>query len=658
MKRSFSIFFSTGLLLAALGSCGKPPGEAEYDRGVAELRRGHAVRAKAYFEKSIARRPGSERNALAYNYLGVADWKLGRFQEAQEAFEDSRRISPALAEPVLNLALLQRDGGDRARALKLLEEAARIDPSDSRALEQAASMYAEQKQWVEARRALYAALDRAPQHPRILTAIALVDLASSGPLRAIESLVAALERDSRYAPALFNLAAIYDVRLGDADHARAYYQRFLKQEPAGPRADQARAVLARLATARAAPQAAPVSEVAAPSAVPVPAEVPPPDPVEQLLRAAAALADAGDTDQALERCLRAAEKAEREGRAGEQEKILREAARLCFDKGNAHYALGRLLRARGDEAGALASFRAAAKLDQSDAALQLDLARAAVRAGEADTALVSYQAAVRLNARNADSLWELAVLLDETLRNSERALQAYREFDRLFPNDPRHRQAGERIRDLTPPPEPVRSEPAPEPKPEPIIVPSPPRPVAVPPRAPSEPAPLRAKQQIVYTPPARPDAAAALAAFNQGATLQHAGRLKEAMLYYLRALERDDRSATTFYNLGSAHAAMGETELAKDAYLRALQLDPDQSAARYNLAGLYYRERDLATARRVLEEVVRRSPDHAAGYYFLGQVCAQLPDGQTRAAEAYREFLRLGPKEPAAPAVRRWLETN
>ena len=155
MNRTFILgLLLLGLLVVGAGSCSKPPGQGEYDRALYELKRNNAVRAKALLEKSISRRPGAEENALAYNYLGVAAGKLGQFQAAQEAFEDSRRLGPKLLEPVLNLAQLAASSGDQLRALKLLEEAARMDERDTRALELMAVLYGQRQQWPEAQRML------------------------------------------------------------------------------------------------------------------------------------------------------------------------------------------------------------------------------------------------------------------------------------------------------------------------------------------------------------------------------------------------------------------------------------------------------------------------------------------------------------------------
>ena len=81
------------LLTAAVGAvllfgCGREPGQREYEKGVRALRAGEPVQAKTYLEKSINKRPGSDANAAAFNYLGVARWKLGETDRAIEAFEE------------------------------------------------------------------------------------------------------------------------------------------------------------------------------------------------------------------------------------------------------------------------------------------------------------------------------------------------------------------------------------------------------------------------------------------------------------------------------------------------------------------------------------------------------------------------------------------
>ncbi len=701
-------------VLLAVASCSKPPGQAEFDRGVFELRRNNPVRARALLETSIARRPGSEDNALAYNYLGIAAWRLGQYRAAQEAFEDSRRLNPTLAEPLYNLAMLHRQAGEHAQAAQLLEQAARIDETDPRPLEVLASLYAHYQQWPLARRSLHAALNRAPNSARILTALATIDLHTIGPEKSIESHLLALEKDARYAPALFNIGLIYQTRLGDAERAQAYFRRFLALKPSGPAADYARQALAQpeMPVARAldatppparekpadAPER-PVAATTAPaptpetasSAAPAPPTPPPAAPTrtpdqrdEELIRQAAARAERGDGGGALEMLLQAAGAAGQDNRAAAQEKLLRAAARIAFDDARAHLALGDFLQAQRKHADAVRAYKQATVLDAQSFPAHLGLARAATAAGEFDSALVGYQQAVRLNPRDADAQWELAQLLDRQLQLAERAVAAYREFEKLFPADPRVPRAAERIRALTPAlraaapvraAPPASAPPAPTPVPERPPMPRPPPAAQSPVPAPStrpapSPAPPPAADPFFArepTPPARrldirPSPArnpnTAIAAYNQGAELIRQRRWEPAAQAFRRAIEHNPQFENAYYNLGLAYTQLGDYELAKDAYFQTLAIKPEHSQARYNLALLYHQTRDLPSAATLASDVVRRDPRFAAAHYLLGQIYSERPETLPQARAAYARFLELEPDHPAAAVVRHWLATH
>lgn len=650
----------------AAGSCSKAPGDQEFDRGVYELKRGNHVRAKALFEKAITKRPGSEKNALAYNYLGVAAWNLGQYQAAQEAFEDCRRLSPTLAEPVYNLGVLLAASGDSARAAKLFEEAARMDERDTRALEQLGRLYTERKQWVEARRAYYAALARAPESARILTAIAVVDLKDSGPQKAIESLVLALEKNSRYAPALFNLGLIYDSWLSDRSHARSYFKRLLSAAPKGPAADYARQVLDRRDASAAPAPAPPVAPVPPPPPVTSAPVAPSPSPgsLDDLIRQASQRADKGDMAGALRMLLDEAGQAGRERRVGDQEKLLRTAATVCFDEPGAHAALGQWLADQGRADAALRSYKQAVVLDRSYLPGHLGMARAALQTGEYDAAVVGFNSAIKIDPKHADAQWELAQLLDQQLKLQEKAALAYRDFEKKFPKDPRSLQAAERARALTPavavplPRETPSARPAAPatPAPAPAPAPRPAAPVVV--RAPMPSTPPRPARELPFRAPAARNTQAAVLAFNQGAQYQQQGHWDQAIAYYLRALENDDKLTSAYYNLGLAYTTQGDLDLAKDAYLRALQVQPDLVSARYNLALLYYQGRDTQAALALLQEVVRAKPDYAAAHYTLGLIYSEETVTLSQAREAYQRFLHLAPRDPSAAVVRQWLATH
>ena len=233
--------------------CGGGPGEREFRNGIREYERGSYVRAKTLLEKSINERPGSGANAAAYNYLGLAEWKLGQLQRAMEAFEYSRSLNPALVEPTYNLAAILYESGDIARAATLLEEAALADPADSRSLEFLGSIYMQAGKWQEARRVLFGALARSPQSPRVLTALALAEIHASGADKAIFYLMQALERKTDYAPALFNLGVIYLQEMKDKAQATAYFKKYIEVAGNDPHADYARRIVEDLTGVPAAP---------------------------------------------------------------------------------------------------------------------------------------------------------------------------------------------------------------------------------------------------------------------------------------------------------------------------------------------------------------------------------------------------------------------
>ena len=219
---------AVALLLAA--GCSHPPGEWEFDRGLRELKRGRSAQARALLEQSIARRPGHAANATAYNFLGVACWKLGQPEAARAAFEDSLRLDPNLAEASYNLGVWMAENGDFDRAARLLAAAAAADRTDHRPLAYLGQVQIRRQQWPEARRALYAGLAQAPQSADLHAALAQVAWGSGDTNAALENLMKALELDARYAPALYGLGVVHQ-EMNHPQEAVAYYKRFLDLVP-------------------------------------------------------------------------------------------------------------------------------------------------------------------------------------------------------------------------------------------------------------------------------------------------------------------------------------------------------------------------------------------------------------------------------------------
>ena len=677
MQRSFWVAAVLVVLLVGLPfGCGGRPGEREFRNGVKEIDRGNYVRGITLLEKSITKRPGSDDNAIAYNLLGVACWKLGQVQRATEAFEYSRRLAPALFEPTYNLASLLFDGGDIERAATLLEEAAVLDTQDPRALELLGQIHAQKGEWQEARRVLFGAFARSPKSPRVLTALGVIESRTGGADKAIFYLTQALDKNPSYAPAIFNLAVLYQREVKDKEQAVTYYRRFLEAPGLDPdHVEQAMQALEELGAgqpkptpapepvpAQPAAPSAPVAAVVTPAPQPAaPAARPPAEPAvrtaETLLKEAADEAGRGKAQAALNLCLEAAARAERSKDEALQEKALREAVRLCFDQARAHYALGRFLFGRGDVEAASKAYKQAMVLDPKFALAYIGLAESAVKTGEMDAALVAIKQATQLEPNNPDVWWTQATLYEQ-LKLTEKAVQAYRDFEKRFPGDARVLKAGERVRKLEPPlaPAPVVAPPraaVPANSTAPAAIP-PVTQISAPPRAPAS----ASGRKLSIRKPLFRNTSAAVEAYNRGVVYQQREDWDRAIYYYTRAVENDDAFATAFFNLGAVYWSRGDLDLARDAYAHAVELRPDMVAARYNLALVLRERKERAAALDQFNALLKLNPGYAPAHYALGMIYAEDAGTLAQARRHYQEFLKLAPADPSAPTVKGWLETH
>jgi len=228
--RFHAIGFLTGLLLLFFGCQGKP-GDRDYRRALKEWNGGQLVRARASMEKALRKRAGNERNAAAYNQLGLMLWELNEPQQALDAFNASREISADRFDAAYNLGLAFLRQNNVQAAQSLLTEAALMRPLDSRPLEWLGQSFLKQKQQQAAFKTLSDALARNPNSLQIKTALAL-SLVYPG--RSIEPAVKMLheivQSQPDYAPALFNLAMLYR-HAGRKEEAQKFETAFIATAP-------------------------------------------------------------------------------------------------------------------------------------------------------------------------------------------------------------------------------------------------------------------------------------------------------------------------------------------------------------------------------------------------------------------------------------------
>lgn len=102
-----------------------------------------------------------------------------------------------------------------------------------------------------------------------------------------------------------------------------------------------------------------------------------------------------------------------------------------------------------------------------------------------------------------------------------------------------------------------------------------------------------------------------LASYQLGNELFNAGRVREAVVAYERALEIQPDRAATHYNLGNALSRLGRIDEALDAYERALELRPHFPRALNNLGSALHRLGRMGEAISTYRKALALQPDEA-----------------------------------------------
>lgn len=631
----FIVLIASAMLTAALLSCGRHPGEREYNQGLRELEAGRWVRAKNLFEKAISRRPGSRESAAACNGLGIANWHLKQIEAAVQAFEESLRLDPEFMEPSFNLGVLLYRSGDADQALRRLEEAALNDKDGTRALEYAAYICMQMEDWSEARRMLQRAGSRSASSPRIATMLSLADMKLAGTEMAGFHLMQALDKNAEYGPALYNLGLLHKDYLKNPAQAFSFFSQYVDLNPEGPRAEAAKAHLEQCRSAAGSENDTVVAEKPdSPAAPPMRPATLVVETIESSLQAARKAAADDKPRDALNHFLKAAAEAGRSGATARQRLILEEAADKCPNLEAAHASLGTYWLTRGKSSEAMSAFLKAVEIDARQAPSQMGLANAALAEGEYDIAASALKTAVALAPDNPDALWSLAELYEsEELDWPDRAMECYRQFEQLFPGDPRVLKARAKL--FSPAAAPEGQPPAPQ--------------------AGLSPA-SDAMQRLQLKRPMQRLRSEAMQAFNRGYSFQLQEDWDRAIYYYRHAIENDDTFLNAYFSLGVVYQLNGEPALAKDAYLAGLDQKPDWTDARYNLALLCMELRQYAEAEQQARKTLELDPGHAQSHYILGMIYERNPDRKALAYQHWQRFIELAPNDPLVVDARKRLK--
>ncbi len=231
MKKKEMLVWTAGIVsaLAMFAGCGAHSGEKEHAKAMDAWDAGDLVRARALFEKSIRKTSDSTRKANALNSLGLVLWELGETGAAADAFAKSANLSDSFTDAHENLGIALYHAGRRAEAEMALNNIAGDNPKNATAHTLLGYIELEKQAWPTAAAELAKSLAAQPDQPAVLNALALAELNGSGGRdRAIQRLKQLLAAHPEYAPAAFNLAAIYDFHAGDKASSLEWYRKYLR----------------------------------------------------------------------------------------------------------------------------------------------------------------------------------------------------------------------------------------------------------------------------------------------------------------------------------------------------------------------------------------------------------------------------------------------
>ena len=423
VNASIRFFIVSFLLTLSLGmsGCGRSSRKLA-SQGLAALERGAHEEAAAMLEQALEGRESDGEAASLWGALGLARARNGRAGPAEDAFRIAATLAPEDFLIQYNLGGLMMREGRFAEAIDAFDVAARVAPGRTEPLEMMATAAINMGDRARALRWLNEAAQRR-ESPRVLTSLAALTADRGNVNEVREILRRALDMDSGYAPANLNIAAFLDRNDLDPSQAIHYYQRYLSLDPDGDLEAEVRERMRVLS--------AEVTRENMGGEDRVTREV------KEILDQADAAARNGNVHMALNHCLRAAAHASRRGRNDLEERALRIGVHTAPEQPRAHVALGRFLFARARPAEALAAYRDAGRLAPEWLPALMGQVESAIAANQPAAARSALDAAVRVAADDPDTLITLAAHYRDGLNDDAAARRIHTDLRTRFPNHPR-----------------------------------------------------------------------------------------------------------------------------------------------------------------------------------------------------------------------------
>lgn len=297
----------------------------------------------------------------------------------------------------------------------------------------------------------------------------------------------------------------------------------------------------------------------------------------------------------------------RQGEVAAAERAVKEALALCPDSAEARLASGQVAYLKKDYGRAIADFSAVAAERslpdslRSDALASRGVVEMAMDAG--DAARISLLRAMRLNRRNAAAWYHLGVLLRDTYRFNEAALEQFEMAARF--SDPREDRAKKISRELIPA---LRS--------------------ALMAAAASKPG------------VAKRDPAASAKLLAEGEKLQQKKQIRMAIKKYEAAFAADPLSEAAAVKYAQLLALNDKTPAGVDkalaAYRAAIDQRPERQATYLAAARLAYANKRWITAVQIMDRAVAHDPENRQSLDLL--IAALQCAGKAKVADAWKAY--------------------
>ncbi len=147
------------------------------------------------------------------------------------------------------------------------------------------------------------------------------------------------------------------------------------------------------------------------------------------------------------------------------------------------------------------------------------------------------------------------------------------------------------------------------------------------------------------------------AAWNQLGTIAYLSKEpKKAEEYFREALRQEADSYPPLVNLGGALLAQGRVEEAHVINLRAVEMRPDDALAHSQLGQSYFSLAKLDDARRHLKQAKALDPKHFSLPQVVLALIYELKSDSVALMWELEEFLKYHPDSKRVPEMAQWLE--